>query len=73
MDLGGRYYAGTVSGIMNTGFGVAGIISPVIFGYLAEKTGGWTTGFIVGSVILLVGAATMLFTDATNTCAEPAA
>jgi len=71
MDLGGRYYAGTVSGIMNTGFGVAGIISPFIFGYLADKTGGWTTGFVVGSGILILGALTMLFTDATNLCAEP--
>lgn len=71
MDIGGRYYAGTVSGIMNTGFGVAGIISPVIYGYLVDKTGGWTTGFVVGSAILILGAATMFFTDATNACAEP--
>ncbi|MDQ2858530.1 MAG: MFS transporter [Candidatus Eremiobacteraeota bacterium] len=71
MDLGGRYYAGTVSGIMNTGFGVAGIISPFVFGYLADTTGGWTTGFMLGSGILLLGALTIVFTDATNTCAEP--
>jgi len=72
MDLGGRYYAGTVSGIMNTGFGVAGIISPLVFGYLVDKTGNWTTGFFIGSAILILGALAIRFTDATNACAEPA-
>ena len=33
IDIAGRY-AGTAGGIMNTGFGVAGMISPIVFGVL---------------------------------------
>ena len=66
MDIGGRYYSGTISGIMNTGFGVAGILSPTIFGILVDRTGSWSAGFIIGSILLVLGAATILFVDATQ-------
>ncbi|MEI9982897.1 MAG: MFS transporter [Aliidongia sp.] len=38
MDIAPRY-AGTASGMMNLGFGIAGIISPSCFGYLIDLTG----------------------------------
>jgi MFS family permease len=55
MDIAPRY-AGSASGMMNFGFGVAGIISPSSFGYLIDRTGGWVFPFIASLVLLLVGA-----------------
>ena len=52
MDIAPQY-AGSASGIMNFGFGVAGLISPSSFGYLVDRTGSWVIPF-VGSVILLI-------------------
>ena len=49
-------YAGTASGMMNFGFGVAGLISPSSFGYLVDRTGSWVVPFIGSVVLLLVGA-----------------
>lgn len=71
MDLGGRYYCGTTSGIMNTASGLSAVVSPFVFGVLVDRTGSWSAGFVIGSVILVLGAVTILFTDATNTVDEP--
>jgi MFS family permease len=49
-------YSGSASGFMNFGFGVAGIISPVVFGYAIDLTGRWDVPFIGSLVVLLVGA-----------------
>ena len=49
--------AGTASGMMNLGFGVAGIISPVAFGLVLDATGSWTYPFVASIVLLCVGAA----------------
>ena len=38
-------YSGSASGMMNFGFGVAGIVSPIVFGYLIDRTGSWTLPF----------------------------
>jgi MFS family permease len=55
MDIAPRY-AGTASGMMNFGFGLAGLISPSSFGYLVDRTGSWVVPFIFSIVLLLVGA-----------------
>jgi len=55
MDIAPRY-AGSASGMMNFGFGVAGIISPFVFGYLIDLTGSWTLPFAGSIGLLLVGA-----------------
>jgi MFS family permease len=55
MDIAPRY-AGSASGMMNFGFGVAGLISPALFGYLVDRTGSWVVPFIASVVLLLVGA-----------------
>ena len=39
LDIAGLY-AGTAGGIMNTGFGVAGMMSPIVFGVLIEHYAG---------------------------------
>lgn len=56
MDIAPRY-AGSAGGMMNFGFGVAGIISPFVFGYLIDLTGSWTWPFAGSVVLLLLGAA----------------
>jgi MFS family permease len=53
-------HAGSASGIMNFGFGLAGIISPWVFGYVIDVTGSWTVPFSASIVLLLVGAALAL-------------
>ncbi len=50
-------YSGSASGMMNFGFGVAGIISPLVFGYLIDRTGSWTLPFAGSIGLLLLGAA----------------
>jgi MFS family permease len=55
MDIAPRY-AGSASGIMNFGFGVAGIISPFVFGYALDLTGSWTLPFLGSMALLLIGA-----------------
>ncbi len=56
MDIAPRY-AGTASGMMNFGFGVAGLISPSSFGYLVDRTGSWVVPLIGSVALLLAGAA----------------
>jgi MFS family permease len=55
MDIAPRY-AGSASGMMNFGFGVAGIISPSSFGYFVDRTGSWVFPFIGSIGLLLLGA-----------------
>jgi MFS family permease len=55
MDM-ARRYAGSASGMMNFGFGVAGLVSPSSFGYLVDRTGSWVIPFIGSVVLLLLGA-----------------
>ncbi|GAA1327189.1 hypothetical protein GCM10009635_22190 [Actinocatenispora thailandica] len=45
---------------MNTGFGVAGILSPAAFGFVEQLTGSWQIPF-VASVVLLAAAAVVAF------------
>jgi sugar phosphate permease len=49
-------FAGTASGMMNFGFGLASIVSPLFFGYSIEKTHNWTLAFSVSIALLLLGA-----------------
>jgi MFS family permease len=55
MDIAPRY-AGTASGMMNFGFGVAGLVSPSSFGYLVDRTGSWVVPFIASIALLIIGA-----------------
>jgi MFS family permease len=54
-------YAGSASGLMNFGFGVAGIISPVVFGGLLDLTHSWVLPFCCSIGLLLVGAGLSFF------------
>ncbi len=55
MDIAPRY-AGTASGMMNFGFGLAGLVSPSSFGYLVDRTGSWVVPFTASIALLLLGA-----------------
>lgn len=64
-------HAGTAGGLMNTGFGVAGVVSPAIFGLLVDQTGDWVVSFLVSAVLLLVGGLTALRIDPSNPVPSP--
>ena len=49
-------HAGTASGFMNFGFGLAGMISPVVFGWIIDVSGRWDYPFIASIGLLLLGA-----------------
>ncbi|NKQ52310.1 MFS transporter [Amycolatopsis sp. K13G38] len=53
-------HAGTAGGLMNTGFGIAGIVSPVTFGLLLDQTHNWVVPFMVSAGLLAVGGFTSL-------------
>jgi MFS family permease len=55
MDIAPRY-AGSASGMMNFGFGLAGLVSPSSFGYLVDRTGSWVFPFVCSILLLVVGA-----------------
>jgi ACS family glucarate transporter-like MFS transporter len=63
--------SGTASGIMNTGSALAAIISPVVGGFLIDKTGDWQLPFLGSIVLMLVGMA-LAFTMRPGKRLEPA-
>jgi len=71
MDIAPKY-AGSASGMMNFGFGLAGIISPFVFGYLIDRTGSWTLPFAGSVGLLLLGAVLAFFMHADRPFQKPA-
>jgi MFS family permease len=55
MDIAPRF-AGSASGLMNTGTAFGAIISPLVFGFVIDKTGNWELPFLGSIVLLFVGA-----------------
>jgi sugar phosphate permease len=55
MDIAPRY-SGSASGLMNTGSALAAILSPLIAGFVIDRTGNWELPFIGSIGLLLVGA-----------------
>ncbi|MFX1675444.1 MFS transporter [Paraburkholderia sp. A2WS-5] len=66
LDIAGKY-AGTAGGMMNTGFGIAGMVSPVVFGYLIEHTGSYNVPFMISAGLLALGIVAALFIDTSRT------
>jgi len=54
MDIAPRY-AGSASGLMNTGSALAAIVSPLIAGYVIDQTGVWELPFLGSIILLLLG------------------
>jgi MFS family permease len=71
MDMAPRY-AGIAGGLMNTGFGVAGVLSPAVFGALQQATGSWVASFSPSVGLLLVGVLLSLRIDPRRTLEESA-
>jgi sugar phosphate permease len=71
MDIAPRY-AGSASGVMNFGFGLAGILSPFVFGYTIDLTGSWTVPFLGSIGLLLIGSMLALRLRPDQQLLEPA-
>lgn len=54
MDIAPQH-SGIASGIMNCGSALAAIVSPVIGGWLIDKTGNWNLPFIVSMALMAIG------------------
>lgn len=54
MDI-GKEYSGSVSGLMNTIGTACGAISPIVFGFLAQR-GMWVAPFVIATGVLIAGA-----------------
>ena len=48
-------FAGTASGMMNTGSALAAIISPVVSGWLIDRFGNWELPFVGSMVLMAMG------------------
>jgi MFS family permease len=59
MDIAPRY-SGFASGFMNSGSALAAIISPLVGGYIIDRTGNWELTF-VGSIGLLLAGSILAF------------
>jgi MFS family permease len=59
MDIAPKY-AGSASGLMNTGSALAAILSPPVFGYLVDLTYSWQIPFL-GSIGLFVFGSVLAF------------
>ncbi len=56
MDIAPKH-AGIASGLMNTGSALAAIISPVVGGWMIDRTGNWNLPFIVSMALMALGIA----------------
>ena len=54
MDIAPRF-SGSASGLMNSGSALAAIISPLVAGYVIDRTGNWELPFIGSIGLLLLG------------------
>ena len=52
---------GTAAGFADACFALSGIIAPAVMGFIVGRTGTYNGGFIVMTVLCLIGAAAMLF------------
>ena len=62
MDVGGRYVA-TLGGAMNMMGNFGGFLSPIVTGYIVERTGSWTGSIYAAAADCLVGALCWLALD----------
>jgi len=71
MDIAPRY-SGFASGFMNSGSALAAIVSPLIGGYIVDKTGNWSATFIAGIALLLFGAIAAFWMKPDDELEDPA-
>ncbi len=66
-------YSGTASGLMNTGSALAAILSPLVFGYIIDRTGNWSLPFWGTMRLLVVGVVAAFWMRPDRTFAAEAA
>lgn len=71
MDMAPQY-AGTAAGMMNLGFGIAGVLSPSLFGFLIDRTGSWEVPFGTSVLLLFIGVLLAFRIDPTHPLEVPA-
>lgn len=54
-------YVGTIGGIQNTFANIAGIIAPIVTGYIVYNTGNFTVALIISGVLSILGALSYWF------------
>jgi MFS family permease len=64
--------AATAGGMMNLGFGIAGVLSPSVFGFLIDRTGSWQVPFATSVLLLFVGVLLAFRIDPTRPLKVPA-
>jgi MFS family permease len=57
MDIAPKF-SGTASGMMNSGSALAAILSPLLGGWMIDKTGNWELPFIVSMGLMALGSMT---------------
>jgi ACS family glucarate transporter-like MFS transporter len=62
MDVGGRW-VGTLGGAMNMMGNLGGFLSPIVIGYIVQRTNNWTLAFHVTAAVYLLGAVFWLMID----------
>ena len=62
MDVGGRY-VGTLGGAMNMMGNIGGFCSPIVIGYVVEKTNNWTLTFYMAAAVYGLGVIFWLLMD----------
>lgn len=70
MDIAPRY-SGSASGFMNSGSALAAIVSPVVGGYIVDRTGNWELTFVAGICLLVLGSILALWMKPEEELAEP--
>jgi MFS family permease len=71
MDIAPRF-SGSASGLMNTGSAAAAIISPLVGGYIVDKTQNWELPFLGSIGLLLFGAVMAFWMKPSNQLPDPA-
>ncbi len=54
-------YAGIAGGMMNSGFAIAGVVSPIVFGWVIDHYKNWDLAFYLSIAICFAGAFLCLF------------
>ena len=65
--------AGTASGLMNCGSALAAILSPLVFGWVIDRTGSWPLPFVGTMVLMAAGAIGAYFMHPERPFVPPAA
>lgn len=60
----GRQFAGAVSGTMNSLGQVGGLLAPVLFGWLVDKTGSWNAPLLAMAIFYVLSACAWILIDA---------